>query len=91
MAEGMTAMDLALDLGFLQPDDVQVVLSEHLGVDLHDEVIPAVWCVEVRWILDPNGERTAPAPFYWTGHPRSFAGPGPTDGEGDYDDGVFDW
>jgi hypothetical protein len=88
MAEGMTVDELALDLGFLQPDDVRAAVVEYLGLDLHDEVLPAAVCVEVRDILDPVGERTAPAPLYWPGHPRSFAGPGPTDGEGDYD---FDW
>jgi hypothetical protein len=84
----MTAQDLAEDLGMLQPDDVQHVLSEHLGVDLHDEVIPAAVCVEVRDVLNPNHERTAPAWFYWPSHPRSFAGKSPTDGEGDYE---WDW
>jgi hypothetical protein len=90
VGEGMTAQDLALDLGFLQPEDVQWLLSEHLGQDLHGEVIPVEWCVEVRWILDPNGERTAAAPYYWPGHPRSFEGDSPTAGEGDYE-GAFDW
>lgn len=90
MADGMTAQDLAEDLGFLQPDDVQHTIAEHLGLDLHDEVIPAAVCVEVRDVLNPNHERTAAAPCYWTGHVRSFAGPSPTDGEGDYE-GVFDW
>lgn len=91
MAEGMTAQDLAADLGMLQPDDVKVLLSEYLGVDLHDDVIPAEWCVEVRDVLDPVGERTAPAPLYWgPGHPRSWAGSSPTAGEGDYE-GMFDW
>jgi hypothetical protein len=90
MANGMTAQDLAADLGMLQPDDIQWLLSEHLGVDLHDEVIPVEWCVELRWILNPNGERTAPAPFYWRGHPVSWAGESPTAGEGDYDE-YFDW
>lgn len=90
MADGMTALDLAVDLGMLQPDDVQHVVSEYLGLDLHDEVIPAAVCVEVRDVLNPSHERTAAAPYYWTGHPRSFAGPSPTDGEGDYE-AVFDW
>lgn len=91
MADGMTATDLALDLGMLQPDDVQHVLAEYLGVDLHDEEIPAVVCAEVRDVLDPMGERTAPAPLYWgPGHPRSWAGSSPTAGEGSYDE-HFDW
>lgn len=90
MADGMTAHDLAEDLGMLQPDDVQWLLSEHLGVDLHDEVIPAEWCVEVRDVLNPNHERTAPAPYYWTGHPESWEEPAPTGGEGSYDK-YFDW
>jgi hypothetical protein len=90
VAEGMTAMELAEDLGFLQSDDVVHVVSEHLGLDLHDEVIPASVCVEVRDVLNPNHERTAAAPFYWPGHPRSFEGPSPTAGEGDYDE-YFDW
>jgi len=86
----MTAQDLAEDLGMLQPDDVQWLLSEHLGLDLHDEVIPAAVCVEIRDVLDPNGERTAPAPFYWVGHPVSWEEPAPTGGEGSYDK-YFDW
>ena len=88
MAEDMTAVELAEDLGFLQPDDVEVVLSEFLGVDLHEDVVPVEWCAEVRDVLNPNHERTAAAPFYWTGHPRSFEGESPTAPEGDYD---FDW
>jgi hypothetical protein len=90
MAEGMTAQDLAEDLGMLQPDDVRHVVVEHLGLDLHDEIIPAAVCVEVRDVLNPNGERTAPAPLFWTGHPVSWAGTSPTAGEGDYE-GMFDW
>jgi hypothetical protein len=91
MTEGMTALDLAEDLGMLQDDDVQHVVVEYLGLDLHDEVIPAAVCAEVRDILDPVGERTAPAPLYWgPGHPRSWAGESPTAGEGDYE-GMFDW
>lgn len=90
MAEGMTAQDLAEDLGMLQPDDVQHVVVEHLGLDLHDDVIPDAVCAEVRWILNPNGERTAPAWGYWPGHPVSKAGDSPTAGEGDYE-GMFDW
>lgn len=90
MAEGMTVDELALDLGFLQPDDVKVLVSEHLGLDVHDEVLPVAVCVEVRDVLDPVGERTAPAPLYWAGHPTSWAGTSPTAGEGDYE-GVFDW
>lgn len=86
MTEGMTTAELAEDLGFLQTDDVRHVVSEL--IDLPDDYIPAEWCVEVRWILDPHGERTAPAPLYWAGHPVSWAGKSPTDGEGDYD---FDW
>jgi hypothetical protein len=86
VAEGMTATQLAEDLGFLQDDDVRQVLTEL--VDLHDEVIPAELCAEVRSILNPNGERTAPAPLYWPGHRVSWAGKSPTDGEGDY---PVDW
>lgn len=88
MAEGMTVEDLAADLGMLQPDDVQHTIVEHLGLDLHDEVIPAAVCVEVRDILNPNHERTAPAPHYYPGHPVSWAGKSTTDGEGDYE---WDW
>jgi hypothetical protein len=88
VAEGMTAMELAEDLGFLQPDDVRHVVVDYLGLDLHDEVIPAAVCVEVRDVLNPNHERTAAAPYYWPGHPRSFESASPTAGEGDYD---FDW
>jgi hypothetical protein len=90
MPEGMTALDLAEDLGMLQPDDVEHVVVEYLGLDLHDETIPAAVCVEVREVLNPNGERTAPAPLYWPGHPVSWAGSSPTSGEGDYE-GMFDW
>lgn len=90
MAEGMTAQDLAEDLGMLQPDDVRHVVVEYLGLDLHDEVIPPAAGVEVRDVLNPNHERTAPAPYYYPGHPRSWAGESPTAGEGDYE-GMFDW
>jgi hypothetical protein len=90
MAEGMTALELAEDLGMLQADDVEVLLSEFLGVDLHEDVIPVEWCVEVRDVLNPNHERTAAAPFYYPGHPRSFEGDSPTAPEGSYDE-FFDW
>ena len=86
MADGMAAQDLAEDLGFLQPDDVRAVVVDHLGLDLHDDVIPAAVCVEVRDVLSPNGERTAPAPLYWAGHERSFEGSSPTAPEGFYTD-----
>ena len=84
VAEGMTAEELATDLGFLQPDDVQHVVSGYLGLDLHDKVLPVSVCVEVRDVLNPNHERTAPAPYYWPGHPVSWAGRSPTDGEAEY-------
>ena len=90
MAEGMPLDALAEDLGFLQPDDVRATIVDHLGLDLHDDVVPAAVCVEVREVLNPNGERTAPAPLYYLGHPRSWAGESPTAGEGDYD-GMFNW
>jgi hypothetical protein len=86
VAEGMTVAELALDLGFLQPDDVVATVVEHLGLDVHDDVLPPAVCVEVRDILNPNGERTAPAPLYWPGHPVSWAGTSPTAGEDLYDD-----
>jgi hypothetical protein len=87
---GVTVLELAEDLGFLQPDDVQWTIAEHLGLDLHEDFVPSWLCAEVRWILNPVGERTAPAPFYWPGHPLSWAGDSPTAGEGDYE-GMFDW
>lgn len=90
MTRGVTAQDLAEGLGMLQPDDVQVVVSQYLGLDVHDDIIPTAVCVEVRDVLSPNGERTAPAPFYWQGHPLSWAGESPTAGEGDYE-GMYDW
>ena len=86
MADGMTTLELAEDLGFLQPDDVRTTIEDHLGLDLHDEEVPAAVCVQVREVLDPNGERTAPAPLYWTGHERSFEGGSPTAPEGFYTD-----
>lgn len=90
MADGMTALDLAEDLGMLQPDDIQETITGYLGLDLHDDVIPAGVCAEIRDVLDPVGERTAPAPLYWgPGHPRSWAGESPTAGEGFYDE-YFD-
>jgi hypothetical protein len=60
----MTAQELALDLGMLQPDDVQVLLSQM--VDLHDDEIPAVWCAEVRDVVNRHGERSVPE-LYWPG------------------------
>lgn len=88
MAEGVSVMELAEDLGFLQPEDVEWTISEHLGLDLHEDFVPSWLCAEVRWVLNPNHERTAAAPYYWPGHPRSFEGESPTAPEGDYD---FDW
>lgn len=84
--------DLALDLA-VHPGDV-VVIVESL-VDLHDDDIPDVIAAEVKSVLDPHGERTAPAGFYWPGHPaeipdpdepRGVMGMSPTRGEGFYPD-----
>lgn len=82
--EPVTAADLAADLGLLQDDDVRAVVAEL--VDLHDDAIPPEIAGEVRSVLDPHGERTAPAALYWSEHQETNE-PGyrsPVRGEGFY-------
>lgn len=83
----ITADELALDLGMLQDDDVRVVVAS--VVDLDDEEIPDGIAAEVRRVLDPHGERTAPAQLYWPGHVEpggslGIGGASPTRGEAEY-------
>ena len=59
MAEGVTSEYLAADLG-VDPADIGYLVSEYLGLDLHDERIPPGICGEVRSILNPQCERTVP-------------------------------
>lgn len=66
MTEQVTAAELAEDLGMPQDDDVRAVVESI--VDLHDEDIPAEIAAEVRDVLNPHGERTAPAALYWPGN-----------------------
>lgn len=84
MTEPNAAAELATDLGMLRPDDVQVCISELLGLDLHYDEIPAELAAEVRDMLDPHGERSAPAGLYWPGHERPKGSP--TGEEGFYDE-----
>jgi hypothetical protein len=76
----LTTLALAADLG-VSEGDVDVLL-EQLGerqLELADELAGFL-----RELLDPNGERTAPAELYWTGSddepPRrgGLGGPDPT-------------
>lgn len=39
-------------------DDVAVLISDYLAIDLHDEHIPPPLVHELRNILEPNRERT---------------------------------
>jgi hypothetical protein len=77
-----TTADLAADLG-VDEGDVDVLL-ELLGEQARD--LPAELAAFLRDILDPHGERTAPAGLYWpTGEPRrsyGLGGPDPTTPEG---------
>jgi hypothetical protein len=66
--EPIAADRLARDLGMLQSDDVEVYISEVLGLDLHDEDIPAEVAADVRTAFNPHGERTAAACLYWPGN-----------------------
>jgi hypothetical protein len=85
-----TIADLAAGLG-LDEGDIDVVL-ELLGEDepdLHAAELPDDVASFVRRLLDPHGERTAPATLYWPGNeplPREWGplGPNPTAPEGDY-------
>jgi hypothetical protein len=84
MTEPIMPEQLAQDLGVLQPDDVQVCVSDLLRLDLHDEIPPGI-AAEVRSMLDPHDERTAPARLYWPGHPADVPPRvSPTDDEGFY-------
>jgi hypothetical protein len=91
MTNPIPAAALARDLGMLQPDDVEVYISEVLGLDLHDEDIPAEVAADVRTAFNPHGERTAPARLYWPGNVETdeIEGEGigarsPVRGEGHY-------
>jgi hypothetical protein len=58
-----TTADLAADLG-LQEGDVDVVFKQ-LGE--RDPQLPDEFAGFLRRVLDPHGERTAPAAVYWPG------------------------
>jgi hypothetical protein len=80
------AADLAADLGMLQPDDVEVYVSEILGLDLHYDEMPPEIATDVRTAFNPHGERTAAARLYWPGHDEDPKPATPTAGEGFYAD-----
>ena len=81
----MTAAELAEDLGLLQDDDVRAVVESI--VDLHDDEIPPEIAAEVRDVLNPHGERTAPAALYWPEHDKEEPRPAtPMAEEGFYPD-----
>jgi hypothetical protein len=66
-------------------------MADHLAVDAADRRVLVGWhldedktvprnlpselCEALHQILDPHGERTAPAPLYWPGHPWGAAIP----------------
>lgn len=54
-----TATDIADVLGLAEAD-VRYTIAEHLGIDLHEEDVPAELVDEVHQVLDPRGERTVP-------------------------------
>jgi hypothetical protein len=75
-----TTVDLAADLG-VDAGDVDILLDQldEPALDLPDEL-----AAFLRDVLDPHGERTAPAGLYWLGaddEPRrvfGLGGPDPT-------------
>jgi hypothetical protein len=75
-----TTMDIAEDLG-VDEGDVDVLL-EQLGES--EQELPDDLAGFLRRLLDPHGERTAPAGLYWPGadpQPRrtfGLGGPDPT-------------
>lgn len=77
----VTAAELAADLG-VGEGDVQYLVSEM--IDLHDDKIPPDICGEIRLMLNPHGERTAPANLYWPGHVEEPRPASPTAEEGFY-------
>lgn len=88
---GYPVAELARDLG-VSPGDVRTVLA-WLGV-AGTQLTPEQ-CGEVRQILDPHGERTAPALIYWPGDhhrpPRNDSvGLGSTSPT-DWPDGPYPW
>jgi hypothetical protein len=80
-----TTTHLATDLG-VDPGDVDVLLAllDERAPELSDDLAGFL-----RSVLDPHGERTAPAGLYWPGaddEPRrayGLGGPDPTAPEGD--------
>ena len=75
-----TTADLAADLGVDEGDvDVLLELLDEQPPDLPDDLASFL-----RDVLDPHGERTAPAGLYWPGaddEPRrvyGLGGPDPT-------------
>lgn len=86
MTELNTAAELARSLGMLNTADVEVYISEVLGLDLHYDAVPPEIAADVRTALDPHGERTAPARLYWPDHVENPKPSSPTAGEGFYDE-----
>lgn len=77
----ITVDDLAAKLA-VDPGDVRVIAAQH-GV--WAEHLAPQQAYDVQRVLDPNGERTAPAALYWPGHPDwARETNSPTEGEGDY-------
>jgi hypothetical protein len=78
-----TTADLAADLG-VDEGDVDVLLGQ---LDERAPVLPDDLAGFLRDVLDPHGERTAPAGLYWPSdkQPRrryGLGGPDPTAPEG---------
>jgi hypothetical protein len=86
VAEPITPAQLAEDLGQLQADDVRAYICDVLGLDLHDDEIPAEIAADVYRAFDPHGDRTAPARLCWPGHDEDPRPPSPTGEEGFYPD-----
>lgn len=87
---GYPLAELARDLG-VSPGDVKAVLAT-LGV-AGDRLTPEQ-CGEVRSVLDPHGERTAPAYLYYGGdvHKPPPGGMGLQGTSGtDWEDGPYAW
>ena len=87
---GYPVAELARDLG-VSPGDVRTVLA-WMGV-ASIELTPEE-CGAVREILDPHGERTAPAGLYWgtAAHPPPPGGMGLQGSSATHwEDGPYDW
>lgn len=88
---GYPVAELARDLG-VSPGDVKTVLA---AMGVAGDLLDPQTCGAVADVLDPHGERTAPALLFWGGEVHRPPGNGRiglgSTSATDWPDGRYDW